>query len=98
MRVLTEANIDVSAFRSKHMDEYVRQTFDYVITVCDRAAEQCPIFPNDPRRIHWSFADPAAVEGTDDEKLAAFRRTLKEMGVRLGTFIPTAERSKTRAL
>ena len=96
-RVLTEANIDVSGYRSKHMDEYITQTFDYVITVCDQAAEQCPIFPNDPRRIHWSFPDPAAVEGTDDEKLAAFRRTFKEMSLRLRTFIPTAELSKARA-
>lgn len=54
--------IDTSTLRPKHLNEFVGQEFDYVITVCDRAAESCPIFPGDPERIHWSFEDPAAVE------------------------------------
>jgi arsenate reductase len=96
-RVLSEAHVDAATARSKHMNEFLDETFDYVITVCDQAAEQCPIFPNDPRRIHWSFPDPAAVEGTEDQRLAAFRQTLKEMRTRLTTFIPAAERTHSRA-
>ena len=95
VRVLGEAGIDVRGARSKHMDEFLGETFDYVITVCDQAAEQCPIFSGAPERIHWSFPDPAAVEGTDDAKLAAFRRTVREMRTRLVTFIPAAERARS---
>jgi arsenate reductase len=59
----------------KTLDRFLGQDFDYVITVCDRAAESCPLFPGDPERIHWSFEDPAAVVGTDDEKQRAFDAT-----------------------
>jgi protein-tyrosine-phosphatase len=76
----------MSLFESEH--------FDYVITVCDDAAEQCPVFPGDPQRIHWSFPDPAAVQGTDLEKLAAFETTVREMKTRLSTFIPAATRAR----
>jgi len=74
------------------VSEYEGDAFDYVITVCDAAAEHCPVFPGAPERIHWSFADPAAAEGTDDEKLAAFRRTLREMQARVEAFVPVAKR------
>src|SRR5581483_11114845 len=89
-RVLDAAGIDASWAESKHMSRFEGERFDYVITVCDDAAEQCPVFPGDPQRIHWSFPDPAAVEGTDLEKLAAFQTTLREMRTRLQTFIPAA--------
>ena len=79
------------------MNEYVDQKFDYVITVCDNAAEECPIFPGDPKRIHWSFTDPAAVEGTDVVKLAAFQQTLREMRQRLEGFVPVARRTFAEA-
>jgi arsenate reductase len=72
------------------MNEYLDQRFDYVITVCDRAAEVCPVFPGDPERIHWSFADPAAVEGTDVVKIAAFQATLREMRQRISLFMQVA--------
>ena len=68
-------------------------TFDYVITVCDAAAEECPVFPGAPERIHWSFVDPAAVEGTDDEKLRAFQGTVREMKMRLNSFVEVAKRT-----
>jgi protein-tyrosine-phosphatase len=66
--------IDISGQESKHMDQFVGQTFDYVITVCDRVRESCPVFPNDPQKIHWSFADPTAVAGTYQQRLNAFGR------------------------
>jgi arsenate reductase len=78
------------------MDEYLERKFDYVITVCDNAAEECPVFPGDPQRIHWSFTDPAAVEGTDVVKLAAFQQTLREMRQRLEAFVPVARRTFAR--
>src|SRR5438874_5763677 len=57
-RALSEMHIDITGYRSKSVDEFLGQTFDYVITVCDSAAERCPIFLNAPQRIHWSFPDP----------------------------------------
>jgi len=92
VRVLEPLGIDLSAERSKNVFEYTGEAFDYVITVCDAAAEECPVFPGAPERIHWSFIDPAAVEGSDDEKLGAFKRTLREMQARLSTFVPVARR------
>ena len=91
VRVLRPLNIDLSGERSKDVAEFTGQTFDYVITVCDAAAEECPIFPGAPVRIHWSFADPAAVEGSDEEKLLAFQRTVRQMQLRISAFIPVAK-------
>jgi arsenate reductase len=96
-KVLQQAGIEPAEFRSKSMDEYLDQKFDYVITVCDNAAEECPVFPGDPERIHWSFPDPAAVEGTDVVKLAAFQQTLREMRQRLDGFVPVARRAYAKA-
>ena len=72
--VMSELGIDLSGQRSKHVREFEGQAFDYVITVCDDANESCPVFPGKTQRIHWSFPDPAAIEGSDTERLAAFRR------------------------
>ncbi|MCY4146978.1 MAG: arsenate reductase ArsC [Chloroflexi bacterium] len=71
-RVMRLRGIDISAQSSEHIDQYLAQPFDYVITVCDNAAESCPVFPGAARRIHWSFPDPAAVKGDDEAVLAAF--------------------------
>jgi arsenate reductase len=71
--VMLELGIDISSHRSKHLREFDGQHFDYVITVCDNANETCPIFPDVTERIHWSLPDPAAVEGSETERLAAFR-------------------------
>jgi arsenate reductase len=86
LRVLEQAHLDTAGLESKSMSRYDGEKFDYVITVCDQAAEECPIFPGDPERIHWSFPDPAAVQGTDTEKLAAFQTTLREMRRRIDLF------------
>ena len=92
VRVLRRRSIDMSGERSKNVDEFAGQKFDYVITVCDAAAEECPVFPGAPERIHWSFVDPAAVEGTDEEKLRAFQRTVREMQTRVSTFVVVAKK------
>ncbi|KPV51252.1 protein tyrosine phosphatase [Kouleothrix aurantiaca] len=64
--------IDISGQRSKALTEYLAEPFDYVITVCDNAAENCPLFPGPAQRIHWGFPDPVAAEGSDADRLAAF--------------------------
>ena len=92
LKVLDQADLDIEGFRSKSVDEFIDQTFDYVITVCDSAAEECPVFPGDPHRIHWSFPDPAAFEGSETEKLAAFQEALRGMRRRITAFVPVARR------
>lgn len=69
---MAEIGIDIRDQYSKSLDQFLQQEFDYVITVCDRAAESCPLFPGLAKRIHWSFPDPAAVEGDHQEKFTAF--------------------------
>jgi arsenate reductase len=88
--VMREIGIDISQHRSKSVDEFTDQEFDYVITVCDNANEQCPVFPGNTQRIHWSFDDPAAVEGDEHARLAVFRRVRDEVLHRLQVFIPRA--------
>ena len=88
--VMNEIGIDISQHRSKSVDEFIGQEFDYVITVCDNANEQCPTFPANTQRIHWSFADPAAVEGGEATRLAAFRLVRDEIQQRLRSFAASA--------
>lgn len=87
IEAMREKGIDISGQRSKSVDEFRGQEFDYVITVCDRAAENCPAFPGRTERIHWSFDDPAAAEGERDERLALFRRVRDEIEGRLRDFV-----------
>jgi arsenate reductase len=83
IEVMREAGVDISSHRSKSAEEFEGREFDYVITVCDNARETCPVFPGKTERIHWSFDDPAAAEGTREERLAVFRRVRDEIGARL---------------
>lgn len=76
---MKELGIDISVHRSKHVNEFEGQTFDYVITVCDNAREACPVFFGAVKRLHHSFDDPAALEGRADERLAVFRRVRGEL-------------------
>jgi arsenate reductase len=96
-RVLDEAGIDHSWARSKSVDEFLGQQFDYVITVCDQARQACPVFPGVHETLHWGYEDPAAVEGTEDERLRAFRSTLTMMAGRIQSFITLARRDRVAA-
>jgi len=83
IREMAERGIDIRGHRSKPMDELIGEDFDYVVTVCDNAAESCPLFPGAPERIHWSIPDPAAVEGTEEVRAAAFKRAADELTSRI---------------
>lgn len=76
---MSDIGIDISGHRSKSLDEFREQEFDYVLTVCDNAAENCPVFPGRAERVHWSFEDPAHAAGTEEEVLAVFRRVRDEI-------------------
>src|SRR6476659_538541 len=86
IEAMREIGIDISEQRSKSVDQFAGEEFDYVITVCDNAKEQCPVFPRKTQRIHWSFEDPAAVEGEWNERLKAFRKVRDEIEERLSEF------------
>ena len=86
IEAMREIGIDISDHRSKSVEEFAGQSFDYVITVCDNARENCPVFPGKTERIHWSFDDPADAPGSEDEKLMVFRRVRDEIRKRLREF------------
>lgn len=87
IEAMREIGIDISTHRSKSVEEFTGSHFDYIITVCDNAKETCPVFPDQAERIHWSFDDPAAVEGSDAERLAAFRTVRDLIRTRFETLI-----------
>ncbi len=88
MEVMSEVGIDISGHRSKSVDEFAGQQFDYVITVCDNANQQCPMFPGKTERIHWSIEDPAAVQGDNQTRLSAFRAARDDLRKRLSARLP----------
>jgi len=96
VRALAEIGIDWSGARSKSVTEFLDQSFDYVITVCDQAREACPVFPGEHESIHWGFDDPAAAEGTEEERLAVFRRVMGEISLRIKPFAQVARRTHGR--
>ncbi len=79
IEVMDELGIDISGHRSKNAEEFSAMPFDYVLTVCDNAQENCPIFPSGTRTIHHGFEDPAAFQGSAEERLALFRRVRDEI-------------------
>lgn len=97
VRVLDDAGFDLSGARSKSTDEFAGQSFDYVITVCDRARAVCPVFPGHGETLHWGLEDPAEMEGTDDQKLAAFQRTYMEVNQRIRPFVEVALQAAGRS-
>jgi arsenate reductase len=84
--VMREVGIDISRHRSKSVEEFAGQDFDYVITVCDNAKGSCPVFPAKTKRIHWSIEDPAVAQGSEEDRLTAFRRIRDELRARLQAF------------
>jgi arsenate reductase len=94
IRVLREAGFSTEGLRSKSVDEYRGQAFDYVITVCDSARQVCPTFPGEGQRLHWGYDDPSAVTGTDEERLAAFRRVFAAIGERIHLFVTVDRRPR----
>jgi arsenate reductase len=93
---MRELGIDISAHRSKSVDEFSAQEFDYVITVCDHANERCPVFPGKTQRIHWSFDDPALAPGDAGERLTIFRRVRDEISGRLQEFVASHSQNAVR--
>jgi arsenate reductase len=84
---MKEVGIDISRHRSKSIDEFVEEKFDFVITLCDRAAESCPIFFGGVQRIHMGFPNPAAVSGSQEERLGAFRKVRDQIRTQLVEFL-----------
>jgi arsenate reductase len=86
--VMKELGIDISGHRSKSVDEFAGEKFDYVLTVCDNAKETCPIFPSHANRLHQNFEDPAAVQGSEAVRLGVFRQVRNQMRAYLRGFPP----------
>jgi arsenate reductase (thioredoxin) len=87
--VMKELGINIRGHRSKHVDEFSGQPFDYVITVCDNARESCPVFLGKAQKLHHGFKDPAAVVGSEEERLEVFRRVRNELRDYLREFVLT---------
>ena len=87
--VMAELGIDLSSHRSKSVDEFLHREFRYVFTVCDNARDSCPLLPGPAERIHWPFEDPAAVQGSEEDRLAAFRRIRDQIQARVQEFAAT---------
>ncbi len=85
IEVMAEAGVDISAQRAKHVDEFAGIDFDYVVTLCDGAREQCPVFPGRGRCVHRAFADPSFTVGSPEEIMAAFRKTRDQIRVFIET-------------
>jgi ArsR family transcriptional regulator, arsenate/arsenite/antimonite-responsive transcriptional repressor / arsenate reductase (thioredoxin) len=96
VRVMARRGIDISANRTKHLDELVSQRFDVVITLCDKVREVCPELPSHPRHVHWSIADPALEGPTARASYSAFERTAQELETRIRFLLEVLDRSPTR--
>jgi ArsR family transcriptional regulator, arsenate/arsenite/antimonite-responsive transcriptional repressor / arsenate reductase (thioredoxin) len=94
IKVMASRDIDLKSHRSKHLEEFVGQNFDYVITVCDRVREVCPVFPGDPEQIHWSFPDPAAMEGDLRTQEKGFEETARELTNRIQYLLLMIQRNQ----
>ena len=97
VEAMRETGIDIAGHRSKSLERFLGQHFDCIITVCDRARDSCPTFPDDNQRIHWGFEDPAAVTGTRAEQLAVFRCVRNEISERLRVWV-TVQRKRLKEI
>jgi len=89
--IMNELGIDISRQWSKSVNEFAGREFDFVITVCDHANAVCPVFPGDTRRLHWPFEDPAAVTGTAEAKLEAFRLVRDQIQAKVREFVASTK-------
>jgi protein-tyrosine-phosphatase/DNA-binding transcriptional ArsR family regulator len=96
VRVMKKRGVDISANRTKHLDQFLSQRFDLVITLCDRVREVCPDFPSHPELVHWSVPDPALEGPNDQATLAAFERTASELEERIGFLLHLLDEPSTR--
>jgi arsenate reductase len=87
IQVMGEIGIDISKKTSKSMDQFIKEKFNYIITLCDDAAKFCPNFSGQGKRLHWPFEDPAAVMGTEEERLVVFRRIRDEIKKKIERFL-----------
>ena len=87
VRAMAETDVDIRDQRSKSLDEYAGESFDVVVTVCDSAAQDCPMFPGGTRVLHWPLRDPAAVVRDEQEQMLAFRRTRDEIRARIARWL-----------
>ncbi len=95
IRVMRDYGIDLSGRRTKHLDEFAGQSFDYVISLCDRVREVCPEFPDQPDFVHWSIPDPAREDDTDEQTYPAFERTAAELATRIPFLLARIEHSQS---
>ena len=92
LKILAEAGIDASFAHSKSVNEFLDQRFDYVVTVCDQARQVCPVFPGVHESLHWGYEDPAEAKGTEEQRLAVFRRVFIQLGERVQQFAVLTQR------
>jgi arsenate reductase len=92
LEVLRDSEYPTEGLASKSVNEFLGEQFDYVITVCDEAREACPVFPGSHESLHWGYDDPAEATGTEEERLAAFRNTFTQLGLRINEFVVIATR------
>jgi arsenate reductase len=95
LRVLEEAGLPTHGLRSKSVQEFMGQRFDYVITVCDSARQHCPVFPGEGDRFHWGYPDPSKASGTEEERLEAFRKVFTAMSQRIDLFLNVSNKHET---
>ena len=86
-RAMAEIGVDLRGHTSKTLDRLLGERWDYVITVCDNASESCPVFPGPVTRLHWSFDDPSAASGGDEQRLLVFRRVRDEIRARIEAWL-----------
>ena len=94
VKVMSEVGIDLSGHTSSHVDDYLDRQFDYIITVCDNAAANCPVFPGGGTRLHWPFDDPAQATGNDEEIVDVFRRVRDEIEAKVKDWIKELRSTK----
>ncbi len=92
VRTLEEAGLPTHELNSKPVEQFLGQSFDYVVTVCDQARQSCPVFPGSQQALHWGYEDPADATGSEEERMAVFRSVFTQLGQRISQFVIIARR------